>query len=113
MKVLLRSVFLGCSLLLAANAGAAEVRIAVASNFIAAMEALAERFTADSGHSTKLIFGSTGKHYAQIKHGAPFDVFLRRIPSGRNCSRKKVLRCLAAVLPMLPASWCCGARMPA
>lgn len=75
MKVLLRGFFLGCSLLLAANVGAAEVRIAVASNFIAAMEALAERFTADSGHSTKLIYGSTGKHYAQIKHGAPFDVF--------------------------------------
>ena len=70
-----RYLFLGCSILLATNVTAAEVRIAVASNFTAAMQQLAEQFSAVSGHSTKLIFGSTGKHYAQIKHGAPFDAF--------------------------------------
>ena len=54
---------------------AEEIRVAVASNFSIAITALAERFEADSGHTVALIPGSTGKHYAQIKHGAPFDAF--------------------------------------
>lgn len=54
---------------------AAEIRVAVASNFIAAAEAVSRQFERDSGHQVKLSFGSTGKHYAQIRHGAPFDLF--------------------------------------
>lgn len=54
---------------------AAELRVAVASNFRLAMNELTTRFEAASGHRVNLSFGSTGKHYAQIVHGAPFDAF--------------------------------------
>ncbi len=53
-----------------------EIRVAVASNFTEAARVIAGRFEANSNHQVILIFGSTGKHYAQIKHGAPFDAFL-------------------------------------
>jgi len=45
---------------------AAELRVAVASNFTRAMTSLIHQFEANTGHKVKLIFGSTGKHYAQI-----------------------------------------------
>ena len=48
----------------------------MASNFSPAMKALESVFEELSGHQVVLSFGSTGKHYAQIKNGAPFDVFL-------------------------------------
>jgi len=53
-----------------------EVLVAVASNFIQPMTVLAERFEKETGHEVKLAFGSSGKLFAQITHGAPFDVFL-------------------------------------
>ncbi|MGG7604317.1 molybdate ABC transporter substrate-binding protein [Massilia sp. BKSP1R2A-1] len=55
---------------------AGEVQVAVAANFTAPMEKLAPMFAADTGHKAVLSFGSTGKFYAQIKHGAPFEVLL-------------------------------------
>jgi len=55
---------------------AAEVQLAVASNFTAPMQAIAADFEQDTGHKTSLAFGSTGKFYAQILNGAPFDVLL-------------------------------------
>jgi molybdate transport system substrate-binding protein len=61
--------------LLTPAADADEVRIAVASNFRPAMTAAAARFEESSGHRIVLIPGSTGKHYAQIVNGAPFDAF--------------------------------------
>jgi molybdate transport system substrate-binding protein len=54
---------------------AGEVRVAVASNFAEAMTDIAQRFEASTGHNVKLSSGSTGKHYAQIRNGAPFDLF--------------------------------------
>lgn len=57
------------------EAAADEIRVAVASNFTHAIKNIAERFTDKTGHKVVLIFGSTGKHYAQIKNGAPFDAF--------------------------------------
>jgi len=53
-----------------------EIRVAVASNFSIAMKAITAEFETISGHQVVLSFGSTGKHYAQIINGAPFDVFL-------------------------------------
>jgi molybdate transport system substrate-binding protein len=50
---------------------AAEIRVAVASNFAPTLRDIAARF----GQRVSLITGSTGKHYAQISNGAPFDAF--------------------------------------
>lgn len=54
---------------------AAEVRIAAASNFAPAMKELVAQYSSKTGHEVRLSFGSTGKHYAQIVNGAPFDAF--------------------------------------
>lgn len=53
-----------------------EIQVAVAANFSAPMQAIARDFEADTGHRLRLSFGATGKFYAQITHGAPFDVLL-------------------------------------
>lgn len=55
---------------------AAEVQVAVASNFTAPMQVIAKRFEQDTGHRALLAFGSTGKLYAQIRNGAPFEILL-------------------------------------
>ena len=57
-------------------ATAADVQVAVAANFTAPMQAIAAEFEKDTGHRAVVAFGATGKFYAQIKHGAPFEVFL-------------------------------------
>ncbi len=64
------------SVLMSAPVFAGEVSAAVASNFSAPMEQIAVLFRQQSGNTVKLSFGSTGKFYAQIKGGAPFDVFV-------------------------------------
>lgn len=63
-------------LIAAVNATAAEIRVAVAANFADCLEALAPDFADSTGHQLILSRGSTGKIFAQIKAGAPFDVFL-------------------------------------
>ena len=49
--------------------------VAVASNFRPAMKSLVDEFHKQSTHRVKLSYASSGKHYAQIINGAPFDVF--------------------------------------
>lgn len=61
---------------LIATTNAAEVHVAVAANFAAPMKKIAAGFNKDTGHTALLSVGATGQFYAQIKHGAPFDVFL-------------------------------------
>lgn len=56
--------------------GSNPLRVAVAANFAAPVAELAERFQAQTGQAVSIVSGSTGKHYAQIVNGAPFDVFL-------------------------------------
>ncbi len=58
------------------SARAGDVQVAVASNFIAPLKAIQARFEKDTGHRMVIISGSTGKLYAQIRHGAPFDLLL-------------------------------------
>ena len=55
---------------------AADVTVAVAANFTAPMQKIAEAFAQDTGHKAVLAFGATGKFYAQIRNGAPFQVLL-------------------------------------
>ncbi|MDT3672375.1 MAG: molybdate ABC transporter substrate-binding protein [Aromatoleum sp.] len=57
-------------------AHADEVKVAVAANFTAPMQKIATEFERDTGHKALLAFGATGKFYAQIRNGAPFEVFL-------------------------------------
>lgn len=58
------------------NAQADEISVAVAANFTAPMKQIAEVFEKETGHKIQAAFGATGKFYAQIKNGAPFDVLL-------------------------------------
>ena len=48
----------------------------MAANFIDAAREIASLFEEECGHTTIISYGSTGKLYAQIEHGAPFHVFL-------------------------------------
>jgi len=73
----LAKALVACALLLSATAvHAGEVTVAVASNVTKPMQSIAALFEAESGHTVKLAFGSSGRFFAQIHHGAPFDVFL-------------------------------------
>lgn len=57
------------------NVTADEIRVAVSGNFVGTMSALVNEFESKTEHRVTIIPGSTGKHYAQITHGAPFDLF--------------------------------------
>lgn len=79
MRILLRGQVAAVVLwlgLMGAPVQAGEVNVAVASNFAAPMERIVALFQHESGHIVKVSPGSSGKFYAQIKGGAPFDVFL-------------------------------------
>jgi molybdate transport system substrate-binding protein len=56
-------------------AGADEINIAVAANFLGTLQQLAPKFEQASGRHLLLSAGSSGQLYAQIKQGAPFDIF--------------------------------------
>lgn len=50
--------------------------VAVAANFLPALETLERDFERGGAHTLALVPGSTGQLYAQIANGAPFDVLL-------------------------------------
>ncbi len=62
--------------MLATPAWSGEVQVAVASNFTAPMQRIASQFQRDTGHKAQLTFGASGRFFAQITNGAPFEVFL-------------------------------------
>ena len=68
--------FICLLLLLPCYALADTIRVAVASNFSEPIKAISAKYKSHTGHRLLLVFGSTGKHYAQIKNGAPFELFL-------------------------------------
>ena len=63
-------------LLFTALARADRVQVAVAANFTAPARQIALDFERETGHKAQLAFGATGKFYAQIRNGAPFEVLL-------------------------------------
>jgi molybdate transport system substrate-binding protein len=76
----MRKRWLGCvglliGLGLSGHAVGDEIRIAVATNFTAAIGALVQRFEGETKHTVLVSSGSTGNHYAQIRNGAPFEAF--------------------------------------
>jgi len=60
----------------AQTAHAAEVQVAVAANFALPMEGISTGFAAATGHTLKTAVGATGKFYAQIVAGAPFELLI-------------------------------------
>lgn len=69
---------LAIALLLSLTAGfarAGEATIAVASNFSSTMTAILIEFEQATGHKIKMATGASGKLYAQIENGAPFQAF--------------------------------------
>lgn len=73
---LLRRVAIAAVLSWGSLCSAGEVRVAVATNFSAPMREIATAFEQSGSHQTRLSFGSSGKLYAQIANGAPFELFL-------------------------------------
>jgi molybdate transport system substrate-binding protein len=74
---MIRSLLVSLTLLGAsATALAEEVQVAVASNFAIPMQKIAADFQKDTGHKAIVSAGATGKFFAQIKSGAPFEVLL-------------------------------------
>lgn len=53
-----------------------KISVAVAANFISAFKEMAADFEAKTGVKVEATFSSTGNLFAQIKNGAPYDVFL-------------------------------------
>jgi len=50
--------------------------VAVASDFMKPMTEIVAEFEKTTGHTAQLSFGSSGKAFAQIQSGAPFEVYL-------------------------------------
>jgi molybdate transport system substrate-binding protein len=70
------AVLLLCGGGLAARPAAAEqLQVAVAANFLGTLQKLADSYHRASGNALSLSSGSTGQLYAQIRQGAPFDLF--------------------------------------
>ena len=75
----MRKLFTGIVALLAAatsSTRAEDVNVAVAANFTAPMQKIAALFEKDTGHKAVLSFGATGKFFAQIQNGAPFQILV-------------------------------------
>ena len=70
------SVLLLSALGLSPLAWADDVSVAVAANFTAPMQKIAPEFEKETGHKVVASYGATGKFYAQIMNGAPFEVLL-------------------------------------
>jgi molybdate transport system substrate-binding protein len=75
-----RPIAIACSLVIiflsAAMARADQALVAVAANFAEVVEELRPAFEKATGHQLQITTGSTGKLYAQIKAGAPFQILL-------------------------------------
>jgi len=63
-------------LLISISSQAGRIHVAVASNFMVTMQQLATAFKTKTGHDLIISSGSTGQLYAQIKQGAPYDVYM-------------------------------------
>ena len=95
---------------------AEDLLLAVASNFAAPMDALSEQFEEATGHRVEIAYGSSGRLYAQISNGAPFQLFF-------SADQDKPARLLAAGLAVADSRftyavgalllWSADANLPA
>lgn len=82
---------------------AEQATLAVASNFAPAIEALIEAFEANSDHQLVVATGSSGKLYAQIRHGAPFHLFF-----SADQDKPKALAAAGLTDPQGPSTYAVG-----
>jgi molybdate transport system substrate-binding protein len=80
------------------------ITIAVASNFASTAQELTQHFTAETDIDVRLSYGSTGKLYAQIINGAPFDVLL-----AADAERPRLLEASGHGVPGSRATYAIGA----
>ena len=71
----LRTFFAAILLMQAPLLLAEDITVAVASNFTQVLRELALDFQKESGHRVILAPGSSGRLYAQVVNGAPYDLF--------------------------------------
>jgi molybdate transport system substrate-binding protein len=71
-----RALTIACLLLVCRFASAQGLTVAAASDLQAVLPVIASQFEKDTGQPIGLTFGSSGNFFAQIRNGAPFDVFL-------------------------------------
>lgn len=64
------------SLLLAASGAFSQITVAAAANVKPAMEEIKASYEKATGSIVKVVYGASGKFAAQIRSGAPFDVFV-------------------------------------
>ncbi|RDH82650.1 MAG: molybdate ABC transporter substrate-binding protein [endosymbiont of Galathealinum brachiosum] len=75
-KVLKQSLILFCLIVFSQNiVNAAELRLATAANFYPTLKKITQSFEDITDHKVTIIRGSTGRLYAQIVKGAPYDIF--------------------------------------
>ena len=67
---------LSTGLMMAAVVQAETLNVAVASNFVYTLKLLSTDFKINTGHELRISSASSGKLFAQITHGAPYDLFL-------------------------------------
>jgi len=60
----------------ASNSDKTTLRVAIAANFSPIAKQLIPEFTKESGINVEVISGASGALFQQIKHGAPYDMFL-------------------------------------
>ena len=100
----LRTVFLFAALVSTNSFADESLIIAVASNFQATAIEISAEFTAATQIPVRLSAGSTGKLYAQIINGAPYDVFL-----AADSARPKLLEEAGAAVKGSRISYAAGA----
>ena len=105
----MRRTILGSSILLALSLaplvqGAAKVSIAAAANLVYVLEPLRTEFARVRPDTTlSVTTGASGSLFAQIKHGAPFDVFLSADTPNKPCAKRSPTRRPCAPSPR--ADW--------
>lgn len=67
---------LACLVVLSSRAWGADITVAYAANLNPVMPELVRSFKRLTGYTVQTVMGASGKLYMQIKHGAPYDVFL-------------------------------------
>lgn len=70
------NIFLLSAIFINACAFADEIQVAVAANFAGPAKTIAAEFEKETGNKVLIASDATSKLYAQVKNGAPFEIFL-------------------------------------